>query len=74
MPRNDSDKYQESDDLSTKASNRPAATLLRAWGRRMAKGSAVVIPVFVGGSWSLQVPRGNKRVLRLNVPGKRKAA
>jgi len=53
---------------ASKAANRPAATLLRAWGKRMAKGRAVIIPVYVGGVWSLQVPRGNKRVLRLNVP------
>ena len=56
------------DENAPKASNRPAPTLLRAWGKRMAKGHATVIPVFVGGSWSLQVPRGNKRFLRLNVP------
>jgi hypothetical protein len=37
----------------------------------MASGHAVVIPVFVGGGWTLQVPRGNKRVLRVNVPGKK---
>jgi hypothetical protein len=51
----------------------PAATLLRSWGKRMANGHAVVIPVFVGGSWTLQVPRGNKRVLRLNVPNKKQS-
>lgn len=32
-----------------------------------------MIPVFVGGAWSLQVPRGNKRVLRVNVTKKQKA-
>lgn len=51
--------------------DRPARTLLRSWGKRMAKGNVPMIPVFVGGAWSLQVPRGNKRVLRLNVPGKK---
>ena len=45
----------------------PAASLLRSWGKRLAKGNVPVIPVFVGGSWSLQVPRGNKRVLRVPV-------
>lgn len=52
-------------------SDQPAPTLLKSWGKRMAKGSATMIPVFVGGSWTLQVPRGNKRVLRVNVPKKK---
>lgn len=45
----------------------PAPTLLKAWGKRLSKGNVRMVPVFVGGAWSLQVPRGNKRVLRLNV-------
>jgi hypothetical protein len=52
--------------------DRPAPSLLRSWGKRMSEGKASVIPVFVGGSWSLAVPRGNKRVLSLSVPGGRK--
>lgn len=47
----------------------PAPSLLKSWGKRMAKGNVPMIPVFVGGAWSLQVPRGNKRVLRVNVNG-----
>lgn len=50
----------------------PAPTLLKSWGKRMAKGSVPMIPVFVGGAWSLQVPRGNKRVLRVSVNGDKK--
>ena len=46
--------------------------LLKSWGKRMAKGNVAVIPVFVGGAWSLQVPRGNKRVLRVNVSSDKK--
>jgi len=69
MPTNE----DEEDDSPSKAANRPANTLLRAWGKRMAKGKAVVIPVYVGGTWTLQVPRGNKRVLRVSVPGKKAA-
>jgi len=45
------------------AEDRPADTLLRAWGKKMAQGRAAMIPVFVGGKWSIQIPRGNKRVL-----------
>ncbi|MFH2204113.1 MAG: hypothetical protein ABIJ96_13420 [Elusimicrobiota bacterium] len=47
--------------------DKPAKTLLRAWSKRMAKGSAIIVPVFVGGKWTLQVPRGNKRVLQVPV-------
>ena len=45
----------------------PSASLLKAWGKCMQKGNVRMIPVFVGGAWSVQVPRGNKRVLRLSV-------
>ncbi len=45
----------------------PASSLLKSWGKRLAKGNVPVIPVYVGGAWTLQVPRGNKRVLRVPV-------
>lgn len=45
-----------------------AKSLLKAWGKRMAKGQAHVVPIYVGGQWTLSVPRGNKRVLRIQVP------
>lgn len=48
-----------------------AKSLLKAWGKRMAKGQAQVVPIYVGGQWTLSVPRGNKRVLRINVPSKK---
>lgn len=51
--------------------DKPAASLLRSWGKRMSQGEAAVIPVFVGGSWTLQIPRGNKRVLQLAVSRKK---
>ena len=47
--------------------DRPAASLLRSWGKRMSQGSVSPIPVFIGGSWSLAVPRGNKRILQVAV-------
>ncbi|MBI3299239.1 MAG: hypothetical protein HYZ75_13810 [Elusimicrobia bacterium] len=45
--------------------DRPAATLLKSWGKKISSGSASGIPVFIGGTWSLAVPRGNKRILQL---------
>ena len=57
---------------ASKPAERPAATLLRSWGKRMSDGKAVVIPIYVGGSWTLAVPRGNKRVLSLNVSSVKK--
>jgi len=47
--------------------DRPAASLLRSWGKRMSQGSVSPIPVFIGGTWSLAVPRGNKRILQVAV-------
>ena len=49
-----------------------AQTLLRNWGKRLAKGQAPIIPIYVGGSWTITVARGNKRALRVVVPGKKK--
>ena len=51
--------------------DRPAASLLRSWGKRMSQGSVSPIPVFIGGSWSLAVPRGNKRILQVPVDMKK---
>ena len=51
--------------------DKPAKTLIKAWGKKMAQGSAVIIPVFIGGSWTLQVPRGNKRMLQFQVGNKK---
>ena len=42
--------------------------LLKSWGKRLAKGQAPVIPVYVNGSWMINVARGNKRALRVVVP------
>ena len=47
-----------------------APSLLKAWGKRMSKGNVPMIPVFVGGAWSIQMPRGNKRILRVKIQGK----
>ena len=51
--------------------DRPAASLLRSWGKRMSQGSVAPIPIFIGGSWSLAVPRGNKRILQVPVDMKK---
>lgn len=47
--------------------DRPASSLLRSWGKRISQGSVAPIPVFIGGTWSLAVPRGNKRILQVAV-------
>lgn len=47
--------------------DRPAKSLLKAWSKKMSKGTAIMIPVFVGGKWTIQVPRGNKRILQVPV-------
>lgn len=47
--------------------DRPAASLLKSWGKRMSAGTVAPIPIFIGGAWSLAVPRGNKRILQVPV-------
>ncbi len=54
-----------------KPCEKPAATLVKSWAKKMAQGRATIIPVFVGGVWRLQVPRGNKRVLTVQVDQKK---
>lgn len=66
MPRNATPKAKEfPDDMIHQ--DKPAKSLLRSWGKRMSQGNAAMIPVFVGGAWTLQIPRGNKRVLQLPI-------
>lgn len=55
--------------MSAKTPAKPSQRMLRIWARRLARGRARPIPVFVGGAWSLQILRGHKRVLRLPVGG-----
>ena len=45
----------------------PSAAMRQRWAKRIAAGTAKPIPVFVGGVWSVNVQRGNKRILRLQV-------
>ncbi len=66
MPRNTTPKTNELRDDNIHR-DKPAKSLLRSWGKRMSQGNAAIIPVFVGGAWTLQIPRGNKRILQLPV-------
>ena len=47
--------------------DRPSRRILRTWARRIKNGEANTIPVYVGGSWSLQIMRGHKRALQLGL-------
>jgi len=49
-------------------------SMLKAWGKRMAAGEAQVVPVYVAGAWTLNIRRGNKRVLKIAVPTKKARA
>ena len=68
MPRNTAPKAKTAREGEL-LRDKPAKTLLRSWGKRMSLGSAAMIPVYVGGSWTLQIPRGNKRMLQVPVKG-----
>ena len=66
MPRSATPKAKEFRDNKIHQ-DKPAKSLLRSWGKRMSQGTAAIIPMFVGGAWTLQIPRGNKRVLQVPV-------
>ncbi len=46
---------------------KPSNRMLKNWAKRIASGEAQAIPVFVGGEWSLQIQRGKKRRITLNL-------
>ncbi|MFA5140528.1 MAG: hypothetical protein WC728_14965 [Elusimicrobiota bacterium] len=51
----------------TTYSDKPSTRLMTVWGRRLRNKQAAVIPVFVGGKWTYQIPRGPQRVMTLRV-------
>jgi hypothetical protein len=51
--------------------DRPSQRMLKTWAKRITRGRATTIPVFIGGQWSLQIPRGHKRLLQLGVNDKK---
>ena len=59
--------HSMSEEDSEPIRDRPAQSLLRSWGKRMSQGNVAAIPVFIGGKWSIAVPRGNKRVLQFAI-------
>lgn len=55
---------EESEELKA---DTPSAGIRRRWGKRLAQGKAKPVLVYVGGQWSLNVPRGNKRLMRISL-------
>jgi len=45
----------------------PSRRMLKNWAKRIAQGTVKPIPVYVGGAWSLQIMRGKKRRLMLEL-------
>lgn len=45
--------------------DRPSRRMMKTWARRIAQGAARPVPVFIGGAWSLQIERGEKRALQV---------
>ncbi len=40
---------------------------LRKWSKSISRGEAMAVPVFAEGKWTLQVMRGNKRTMQVEV-------
>lgn len=45
----------------------PSAAMRKRWAKKIAEGKSKPIIVYVGGQWSLNVVRGTKRIMRVNV-------
>ncbi|MBI3299164.1 MAG: hypothetical protein HYZ75_13430 [Elusimicrobia bacterium] len=47
--------------------DRPSRRMMNTWSKRLRTGKATPVPIYIGGSWSMMVVRGNKRVMQLNI-------
>lgn len=47
--------------------DRPSRSVRKIWAKRIKSGKAVPIMVYVGGSWTMHIVRGNKRVMQVPV-------
>ncbi|MBI5595675.1 MAG: hypothetical protein HY928_06240 [Elusimicrobia bacterium] len=45
----------------------PSAAMRKRWAKKIAEGTARPVMVYVGGQWSMNVQRGTKRVMRVNL-------
>ncbi len=49
--------------------DRPSRRMMNTWSKRLRTGKATPVPIYIGGSWSMMVLRGNKRVMQLSIGG-----
>ncbi|MBI3299180.1 MAG: hypothetical protein HYZ75_13510 [Elusimicrobia bacterium] len=54
--------------------DRPSRRMMKIWSKRLKLGQANSVPVYIGGSWSMMVVRGNKRVMQLTLGEQAQAA
>ena len=47
--------------------DRPSRSVRKIWAKRIKSGKATPIMVYVGGSWTMHIVRGNKRVMQVPV-------
>ena len=47
--------------------DRPSRRIMKIWARRITSGKAKPVMVYVGGSWTIHVLRGNRRGLQVSV-------
>lgn len=45
----------------------PSAAMRKRWAKKITDGKAKPVMVYVGGQWSMNVQRGTKRVMRVNL-------
>ena len=45
----------------------PSAAMRKRWAKKITEGKVRPVMVYVGGQWSMNVQRGTKRIMRVNV-------
>ena len=45
----------------------PSTSMRRRWAKRISDGKSKPVIVYVGGQWSIDVLRGRKRTMRVNI-------
>jgi len=58
---------KEMDESGAITRERPSKRMLRTWVKKVAADRAETFPVYINGSWSLQVFRGKKRMISLKL-------
>ena len=60
---------KEKENSNTPVKEQPSRRLRKTWAKKLMRGEARIVPVYVNGSWSFKLPRGERRVMDLGDGG-----